>query len=396
VDMHTLHLEHVVLLFLCTVITIANSNLYKGVKGIHWFSLYNLVALLGAIAVAFRGHIPDFLSIVVGNLLVAAGYFFFSVSLTAFFGGKTTYYLQAGLLVVAIVTMLQYGWFHNDTPKRLIAYSIVLGCQQAQIAVFLLRQRRAALRIATISMSLILACLCLANIARVIGVAMRGAPNNYLNAGAFLAWIVIATSSLQCGAIVCYVWMTAAHLREDLEIQASTDPLTGLLNRRAIEVAAGQQILACNRSGSLISAIILDLDDFKRINDTYGHHCGDETLITITNCLQSSLRGSDLLARVGGDEFAILLPGTSLEDATQLAAKLQTSVQQATVTYGPVSTTVTVSCGVAQLQPPHSTWEQLVISCDKALYQAKRSRTGFAPTQSPRSSNLNLADAELN
>jgi uncharacterized membrane protein len=116
VDMHTLHLEHVVLLFLCTVITIANSNLYKGVKGIHWFSLYNLVALLGAIAVAFRGHIPDFLSIVVGNLLVAAGYFFFSISLTAFFGGKTTYYyLQAALLLIAIVTMLQYGWQPRTT-----------------------------------------------------------------------------------------------------------------------------------------------------------------------------------------------------------------------------------------------------------------------------------------
>jgi diguanylate cyclase (GGDEF)-like protein len=397
VDMHTLHLEHVVLLFLCTVITIANSNLYKGVKGIHWFSLYNLVALLGAIAVAFRGHIPDFLSIVVGNLLVAAGYFFFSISLTAFFGGKTTYYyLQAALLLIAIVTMLQYGWLHYDTPKRLIAYSVVLGCQQAQIAVFLLGQRRDALRVATTSMSLILACLCLANIVRVIGVLMRGAPNNYLNAGAFLAWVVIATSSLQCGAIVCYVWMTAAHLREDLEIQASTDPLTGLLNRRAIEVAAGQQILACNRSGSHISAIILDLDDFKHINDTYGHHCGDETLITVANRLQRVLRGSDLLARVGGDEFAILLPDTSHQDATQLATKLQTSVHEATFTYGQITTPVTISCGVAQLQPPHSTWEQLVMSCDQALYEAKRTRTGFAPIQSPRSSKLNFADAELN
>jgi diguanylate cyclase (GGDEF)-like protein len=381
--MHTLHLEHVALLALCTVVTVANSSLYKGVKGIHWFSLYNLSALLGAIAVAFRGDIPDFISIVVANLLVAAGYFFFSVSLIAFFDGKTKdYYLQAVLLVIAVITMFQYGWLHNDTPKRLIAYSLVLGCQQAQIAVFLLRQKRAALRIATTSMSIILACFCLANVIRVIGVAMRGAPNNYLNAGAFLAWIVIATSSLQCGAIVCYVWMTAAHLREDLEIQASTDPLTGLLNRRAIEVAAEQQILACNRSGSHISAIILDLDDFKLINDTYGHHCGDDTLIAIANSLKMGLRGRDLLARVGGDEFAILLPDTPLEEATQLATKLQASVQQSTVTHGQLNASVNVSFGVADLHLPNNTWEQLLMCCDKALYDAKRSRTTFAPNNS--------------
>jgi diguanylate cyclase (GGDEF)-like protein len=399
--MHTLHVEHVVLLALYTFLTLANSSLYKGVKGIHWFSLYNLAALLGAIAVALRGQIPDFLSIVIGNLLVVAGYFFFSLSLAAFFGRKTAhFYLQGGLLIVAIVTMVQYGWLHNDTPKRLIAYSIVLGCQQAQMAFFLLRQKRDALRVATFTMSFILACLSLANILRVIGVSMHGAPSNYLNAGAFLAWIVIANSGLQCGAIVSYVWMTAAHLREDLEVQASTDPLTGLLNRRAIEVTAGQKILACNSTGSIVSAMILDLDGFKQINDTFGHHCGDATLMTVATCLQRGLRKGDLLARIGGDEFAILLPDTSLETATCVAAELQISIERAEVLYGPISTSVTISFGIAQLNPPVRTWEQLLVCCDKALYEAKRSRRRSAPplpvqdlpVQEP---SLDFADAEL-
>jgi diguanylate cyclase (GGDEF)-like protein len=399
--MHTLHVEHVVLLALYTFLTLANSSLYKGVKGIHWFSLYNLAALLGASAVALRGHIPDFLSIVIGNLLVVAGYFFFSLSLAAFFGRKTAhFYLQLGLLIVAIITMVQYGWLHNDTPKRLIAYSIVLGCQQAQMAFFLLRQKRDALRVATFSMSFMLACLCLANILRLIGVSMHGAPNNYLNAGAFLAWIVIANSGLQCGAIVSYVWMTAAHLREDLEVQASTDPLTGLLNRRAIEVTAEQKILACSSTGSIVSAMILDLDGFKQINDTFGHHCGDATLMTVATCLQRGLRKGDLLARIGGDEFAILLPDTSLETATSIAAELQTSIERAEVLYGPISTSVTISFGIAQLNPPVRTWEQLLVCCDKALYEAKHSRRRSAPplpvqdlpVQEP---SLNFADAEL-
>jgi diguanylate cyclase (GGDEF)-like protein len=395
-DMHTLHVEHVVLLALYTFLTLANSSLYKGVKGIHWFSLYNLAALLGAIAVALRGQIPDFLSIVIGNLLVVAGYFFFSLSLAAFFGRKTAhFYLQGGLLIVAIITMVQYGWLHNDTPKRLIAYSIVLGCQQAQMAFFLLRQKRDALRVATFTMSFILACLSLANILRVIGVSMHGAPNNYLNAGAFLAWIVIANSGLQCGAIVSYVWMTAAHLREDLQVQASTDPLTGLLNRRAIEVTAGQKILACSSTGSIVSAIILDLDGFKQINDTFGHHCGDATLMTVATCLHRGLRKGDLLARIGGDEFAILLPDTSLETATTVAAELQMSIERAEVLYGPISTSVTISFGIAQLNPPVRTWEQLLVCCDKALYEAKRSRRRSPPPLPVQGPSLDFADAEL-
>ena len=395
-DIHTLHVEHVVLLALYTIITIANSSLYKGVKGIHWFSLYNLAAFLGAVAVALRGHIPDFLSIVVGNLLVVSGYLFFSISLTEFFDSKKrSYYLQVLLCFAAVVTMLQYGWLHNDTPKRLIAYSLILGCQQTQIAIFLLRQKRAALRVPTLSMAFMLSCLALANLVRIIGVTTQGAPHNYLNGGPFLAWVIIVNSGLQCGAIVSYVWMTAAHLREDLEVQASTDPLTRLLNRRAIEVAAGQQILACNRSGVPISAILLDLDSFKLINDTFGHHSGDATLIAVASCLQNGLRPRDLLARVGGDEFAILLPDTSLESAITIASQLQTIVSQAVISFDQVSSRVTASFGVAQLQPPASTWEQLLMNCDKSLYEAKRSHYASAQALSRRTSSLNFADAEL-
>jgi len=395
-DIHTLHVEHVVLLALYTIITIANSSLYKGVKGIHWFSLYNLAAFFGAVAVALRGHIPDFLSIVVGNLLVVSGYLFFSISLTEFFDSKKrSYYLQALLCFTAVLTMLQYGWLHNDTPRRLIAYSLILGCQQTQIAIFLLRQKRAALRVPTLSMAFMLSCLALANLVRITGVATQGAPHNYLNGGAFLAWVIIVNSGLQCGAIVSYVWMTAAHLREDLEVQASTDPLTRLLNRRAIEVAAGQQILACNRSGVPISAILLDLDSFKQINDTFGHHSGDATLIAVAACLQNGLRPRDLLARVGGDEFAVLLPDTSLESATTIASQLQTLVSQAIISFDQVNSKVTASFGVAQLQPPASTWEQLLMSCDKSLYEAKRSYYASSQALSRRTSGLNFADIEL-
>jgi diguanylate cyclase (GGDEF)-like protein len=397
VDIHTLHLEHVILLAVYTVITIANSTLYKGVKGIHWFSLYTLAALLGAGAVALRGHIPDFTSIVVGNLFVVLGYFFFSVSLSALFGRKPSHrYLQIGLLAVAVLTMLEYGWIHNDTSRRLIAYSLVLACQQAETAFFLTRQKRATLRIATTSMSFMLACLALGNIVRLVGVGLQGAPRNYLNAGPFLAWFVIINSCLQCGLMVSYVWMTAGLQREDLELQASTDPLTGLLNRRAIELAAEQHILACKHSGTHISAIVLDLDGFKQINDTYGHHCGDQTLITVANLLRTGLRQSDLVARVGGDEFAVLLPNTSVDQATRIAASLQTSIENTKIAYGQFDVPLAISFGLAQLHPHDSSWDELMICCDKVLYLAKHSRPSPLVRHPAQKLNLNFADSNFN
>ena len=380
------------LLALYTAITVANSWLYKGIKGLHWFSLYNLFALLGAIAVSLRGHIPDFTSIVLGNLSVILAYCFFFVSLTAFFSAKTSQYrIQIALFAIGFITMLEYGWLHNDTRARLIAYSIVLGCQQAHIAFFLFRQRHqgAALRTATTSMGVMVAILSLANVARLIGVSLQGVPDNYLAAGPFLAWIVIINSCLQCGFIVSYVWMTAAHLRRDLEVQASTDPLTGLLNRRAIELAAEQQILLSQRDHSPLSAIVLDLNYFKNVNDSFGHHCGDAVLIAVANALQRSMRPNDLLARIGGDEFAVLLPETSLEAASAIATQLRLSIQQAEVVYGTITTSVTASFGFAQLDPSAHNWEQLIMCCDKALYDAKRTTSPYRPDTPP---SLTLAE----
>jgi diguanylate cyclase (GGDEF)-like protein len=371
--MHTLHVEHVVLLALYTLLTITNSSQYKGMKGIHWFSLYNLFALLGSLAVALRGHIPDFTSIVVGNLFVVAGYLFLFLSLTDFFGRKPRQtYLHAALILIAVLTMLEYGWVHPNTAARLVALSLILACQQGLIAIDLYHKQVEALRVATSSMAIMMAIMMLTNFVRVFGVLLQGAPNDYLASGPFLAWIVIITSCLQGGAVVAYVWMTAAVLRRDLEVQASTDPLTGLLNRRAIELAADQRIAACKKANAPIAAIVLDLDGFKQINDSFGHRSGDATLIAVAGSLLRCMRKDDLLGRIGGDEFAIILPQTTIEAATEIAGRLRAALENTQIIPDQPHARVTTSFGIAQLQNSHSSWETLFLSCDKALYDMKR------------------------
>ncbi|WP_260705051.1 GGDEF domain-containing protein [Edaphobacter flagellatus] len=390
-DIHTAHIEHVVLLALYTLLAIANSWLYRGMKGVNGFCLYSLFTLLGAAAVALRGQMPDPISIISGTVFVSVGYAFLFLGLKDFFNLKTTQaYFQGLVMLLMAAAMVQYGWIEPDTSKRLIFYSFFLCLQQIHITVLLFRNHDPALLIPTRSMALMVIALALSNCIRIVGVSVHGAPHNYLDAGPFLAWILIANSALQAGIMISYVWLTAAMLRGKLEVQATTDPLTGVLNRRGIEIAAEQRILACLKDGSPLCAIVIDLDDFKSINDSYGHHCGDATLIAVASCLQRGIRPTDRLARIGGDEFALLLPNTPHDEAIAIAERLRSSIASTDVTYGEIHTRVSASFGLAQLQPNDTTWEQLFLCCDKLLYEEKRSIPAAPSRKDVRGSELGL------
>jgi diguanylate cyclase (GGDEF)-like protein len=223
-------------------------------------------------------------------------------------------------------------------------------------------------------MGAVVALISLSNVVRLLGVALHGAPADYLHSGPFLAWTVLNNSVLQGGVTVAFVWMTAAALRQDLQMQASTDPLTGLLNRRAMEIAAERQIALCRKRKQPLSAILIDLDEFKRINDSFGHHFGDTALVAVARCLQQHLRGHDLLARLGGDEFVVILPDSSGEQALEVAERLCAAMKELQVViYEDAQIRLSASFGVAQVHGSHVNWGQLLVDCDKAMYSVKDS-----------------------
>jgi diguanylate cyclase (GGDEF)-like protein len=331
--------------------------------------------LLGAVGVALRGRIPDPVSILAATVCVSTGYACLYFCISDFFGrrGKEDY-LQIIILLLIAAAMVQYGVVAPDTSKRLLIYSVLLLFQQLQTAILLFRNPNPDIRIPASSMAIMMFGFVLSNLLRAIGISMHGAPQNYLEAGDFLVWVLIINICLQGGVMIAYVWMTAAMLRGKLEVQAATDPLTGALNRRGIEVAAEQRILSCRKDRQPLSAMVIDLDDFKRINDTFGHHCGDATLIAVAACLQRGMRSRDLLARIGGDEFAVLLPNTPHAEALEITERLRASIAGTEIIYGQIRTRVTASFGLAQLQSDDLSWEQLFLNCDKILYDEKRSQ----------------------
>ncbi|MGO4739007.1 diguanylate cyclase [Bosea sp. 2KB_26] len=162
-------------------------------------------------------------------------------------------------------------------------------------------------------------------------------------------------------------------LREQLRSQALRDPLTGLHNRRFLEDALSREIARSARSGKPLSLAILDLDHFKRINDTYSHEAGDAVLRDIGEILRKTTRKSDIVGRFGGEEFLLLLPEAGLDVATKRIGEVLDAVRGMRVTWsGEPLNGITASIGLAVLPMHDSQGDGLIAAADAALYQAKR------------------------
>lgn len=186
--------------------------------------------------------------------------------------------------------------------------------------------------------------------------------------------------------------------------QASVDDLTGLYNHRFLIDSLGQQVALAERLGTPLAILMLDIDHFKALNDTHGHHAGDVALITFAQTVLGSVRRADLAARYGGEEFVVLMPNTSAREAFQVAEKIRLAVAATEVEFAdrpPVR--LTVSVGVAAYPEDTRSASDLFALADGALYQAKRAgrdRTCMAAaTRSaaePRASTAMLHDAHVN
>ena len=163
-------------------------------------------------------------------------------------------------------------------------------------------------------------------------------------------------------------------LHETVERQAVTDELTGLFNRRRFQEAMATEVERSKRFGQPVGLVLLDLDDFKAVNDTYGHQQGDLVLREVARVLRETSREIDEPARYGGEELAVVLPGTDLEGAYNLAERVRAGIEELALPLldGEGTLGVTASFGVATLPGSADDMRELVAAADEALYRAKR------------------------
>jgi diguanylate cyclase (GGDEF)-like protein len=157
----------------------------------------------------------------------------------------------------------------------------------------------------------------------------------------------------------------------ELRRMAAFDLLTGVMSRRAFTVASERAFALAQRHKHDLSQIILDIDHFKSINDTYGHAVGDEVLAEVASVCTKTVRSTDILGRIGGEEFAVLLPHTDAVGAFEVAEKLRKALAALPFEPGGTKHQVTASFGIATLDPSISDLESLTVRADGALYRAK-------------------------
>ncbi len=179
---------------------------------------------------------------------------------------------------------------------------------------------------------------------------------------------MIGVTLMSFSFIVMFVKETDRRLQEETR----TDSLTGLRNRRAMEEAAMREVGLAIQHRSPLALLMLDLDRFKDLNDTFGHALGDKALRAVGAVLLTATGALDLTARMGGEEFAVLLPGRNLEAAAEVAERLRAAISDLRLHETQYSASVSVSVGVSVLRDGEYGWMEMLCRADDALYRAKR------------------------
>lgn len=209
-----------------------------------------------------------------------------------------------------------------------------------------------------------------------VGAELRFATETLENQASYLVTLAEETDETRKQADLARLMLEReVEERRNVEAQlrhvATTDGLTGVMNRSAFMACAERELGRSLRTGKALSLLMLDADNFKSINDRFGHAGGDEVLRSLAHDCQAAMRSDDNIGRLGGEEFAIVLPGASLEAGEQVAERLRRAIAEHGVWYNNTLIYYTVSIGVGAVRSGDRSIEQIIVRADDALYEAK-------------------------
>ena len=201
---------------------------------------------------------------------------------------------------------------------------------------------------------------------------MQGASGDPSYAALYMDYFYITLPAGYIATSMFVIFMLSSDLSEEMKSIAIRDQLTGLLNRRGFNDYGERAFSLARRNGTQLSVIMADIDRFKFINDKYGHAAGDTALAHFARVLLDGRRNEDIVARVGGEEFALLLPGTDLRDAMAMADQLCDKIGATPMELTAIGLPMTSSFGVAAISEKDSELDDMVRRADRALYRSKR------------------------
>lgn len=322
--------------------------------------------------IAARGVLPDVLSIIVANGLKAASHALILAAILEFQRRRAPHWQY--WLPIAL-TLLQVTILVDDIQGRFIWGGLIYGFQMVLIARALLSDQETRLgrawRLLLIGIVMIMLVLALRAALALFGLSEMAMPQNAVPIHPVQLFTYVAVMATALLGSIGFVLMVKERADREIMRLAMTDSLTRIPNRRALMEWAEHAL--ARRSGSPLALLMIDVDHFKPINDTYGHPTGDEVLRRIAELLEGRLRGYDFIGRYGGEEFCVVAPDTGREGAMALAESLRAIIDATPFTAAGKEIAISVSIGVA-LCPSNAKYElkEVLAESDAALYAAKQ------------------------
>jgi diguanylate cyclase (GGDEF)-like protein len=363
VDFPTLFFVEASLLFLFGLTMLASSIGQSVRSGNYWFAASNLCGGVGLLLHCAIPNGPALITVVLANLFLFVELSLINKAFAEFVNrGRRVWLYLLALSVVMTLATARYTLWPEDHTLRIALISVVAIATAACSATLLFRSLGDGAKTSTVVMGVLFSLYATTNTVRLFNVWRF--PHQVF----YHVWL---DRTIIAGLAIGFLWMTNARLRASLEQLAGTDALTGMLNRRAVERETARIFNRSRERNDRISALMLDIDCFKQINDGYGHQAGDLALCAVADCLRSTMRAGDLIARLGGDEFLVIMPHTDA-DAAQLAAdRIQTQLAGLRVSCDTGEFGLRASIGITSIDGGNLTLEDLLRLGDRALYVAK-------------------------
>ncbi|NVJ67502.1 MAG: GGDEF domain-containing protein [Gammaproteobacteria bacterium] len=370
IDVPTLVFITGILSVVAAVMLTANWQMNKHVRGTREWALMQWLWAIGLLLYLPRGIWSDWLSIILANMLIVVGSFILLRGFSKYQGIKSTPVLIE-LIGVILLLLGYYYWtvLKPDIQLRVVMlsfFSFVIMLRAFIILWPLFKTKSGIAAVVGVGISFH----GLFFLSRVFLTISDDPTDSLLSGAAGSVWMLTEAIIFIFWSTISFALMTNLKLQKDLQSLADRDPLTNLLNRRAIFAECQQSIKAGDISS--VSVLVLDLDKFKSINDQFGHLVGDKVLIHFAQLVSRAVPKSSMLGRTGGEEFIVVLPNSDKLEAEAIAANICSKTRDALILVDDKNIQFTVSIGIAYGSITLPTdLRQIINNADKAMYKAK-------------------------
>jgi diguanylate cyclase (GGDEF)-like protein len=340
----------------------------KQYRGVREALLANLCVAVGLMLRLLAENLPEFLTTILSSVLMLMGSGLFYIALSQFAGLAYSKLFVTVVLMATMSFLLYFTYGEDNLAKRMITFSLA-----SLVMVFLLidqlwRIQKTSLRFSArlmLASFLIHATFLMIRTIRLL----LNPPQETISLSPAQSATYLLSFAISFFWSMGFVLMVSHRLRNDLMEIATIDVLTRIPNRRATQTFLEKERSRSQRSQDEFSILLIDIDDFKEVNDRWGHAVGDEVLVGIASLFQSMIRKQDLVGRWGGEEFLIIVPGIC--DTGALAERIRSEVAAVEFRQGSTAFHITVSIGIACANQT-SLADEILKKADDALYQAKR------------------------